>query len=117
WSVTGVQTCALPISQRVGALHGQQVELLALQHKPDRDRDCLTGLSADHAELDLAVVGEAFFEVILLRDWHSTLLWTHLLRPSTLLQPLGLKFTVSNRVESSEDFWQAKCSRVDHEGG
>ena len=38
-------------------LHGQK--LLAVQHEPDRDRDCLSRLPPDHAEPDLAVAGEA----------------------------------------------------------
>src|ERR1017187_4233572 len=54
------------------ALHGQKVELLAFQNEPDRNRDCLPGLSPDHANLDLPVAGEAVFEVVL-RAWHIVL--------------------------------------------
>jgi hypothetical protein len=32
---------------RVGAAHGQQRELFAFQHEPDRNRDCFPGLRAD----------------------------------------------------------------------
>ncbi len=31
------------------------------RREPDGDRDCLPGLPPDHADLDLAVAGEAFF--------------------------------------------------------
>ena len=53
---------------RVRALHGQEVELVPFQNEPDRDGDCASGLSPDHADLDLAVSGKAFFEAIL---WSS----------------------------------------------
>src|ERR1019366_7917833 len=55
----------VPVPLRVGAAHGQKVELLALQHGPDRNRNCISGLPAEHADLDLAVAGEAGFERVL----------------------------------------------------
>jgi len=50
---------------RVRALHGEKVELLSFQHEPDRNRDCLPGLPTNHADLDLAVAGEAVSESFL----------------------------------------------------
>src|SRR5579863_9661794 len=66
-----LQHVSVPL--RVRTLHGQEVQLFVFQHEPDRNRDCLPRLPADHAELDLAVAGEAFFEVVLW-VWHDTLL-------------------------------------------
>ena len=53
----------LGVPMRFRALHGQEVELLAFEHEPDWGRDCPPGLPPDHADLDLAVAGEAVFEV------------------------------------------------------
>src|ERR1700688_1926726 len=44
---------------RLRALHWQEVDLFPFQHEPDWDRDRLPGLPADHADLNLAVAGEA----------------------------------------------------------
>src|SRR5713101_3108235 len=49
---------------RVRALHGQEVELLAFQDEPDRDRNFLPRLPSDHADFNLAVPGQAFFEIV-----------------------------------------------------
>ena len=55
----------------VGLLTSAQV--IAFKHEPDRNRDCASGASSDHADLDLAVAGKALFEVVLW-TWHIALL-------------------------------------------
>jgi hypothetical protein len=55
----------VPIPLRIRAVHRQQVELIAIQNKPDRNRDGLSRISADHAELDLAVARKTFSESFL----------------------------------------------------
>src|ERR1035438_1970211 len=63
-----LQDVLIPLRPR--AVHGQKIQTLAFQHEPDRDRDCLPRLPPDHANLDLAVAGEAFFEAVL-PCWHA----------------------------------------------
>ena len=58
-----LRTLAVPL--RFGTTDWQQVELVALKHEPDRNRDGLPSLPANHAELDLTVSGKAFFKVLL----------------------------------------------------
>src|SRR5438477_9230593 len=58
-------------AQRVLALNGKEIDLFAFQHEPNRNRNCLSGLPADDADLDLAVASEAIFEVVL-RTCHVT---------------------------------------------
>jgi len=54
--------------------NGTANEVLPFQHEPGGNGDRVPGLPADPTDLNLAVAGEAVFEVILLRDWHTTLL-------------------------------------------
>src|SRR5713101_1659492 len=64
-----LEDIAVPL--RVGTTYWQQVELVALKHEPDRNRDGLPSLPANHAELDLPVSGKAFFQILLVRGCHS----------------------------------------------
>src|SRR5882762_2619655 len=68
---------------RFRALHGQKVNLLTFQDEPDRDRDRPPGLPPDHADLDLAVAGEAVFQRVFL-SWH-------LVTPYLTLDPATLR--------------------------
>src|ERR1022692_4387760 len=63
WRKPNIPVCA-------GTPDWQQVKSPAFQQEPDWDRNLLPRLPADRADPDLAVAGEAVFEVVL-RSWHS----------------------------------------------
>jgi hypothetical protein len=54
--------CQTQVTSVSGAAHGQQKELFAFQHEPDRNRDCFPELPADDADLDLAV--RCFLQIV-----------------------------------------------------
>ena len=59
----------VPVPLSVRALNREEVELFAFQNEPDWNRDGASRPPSDHADLDLAVAGEAVSEG-LLRAWH-----------------------------------------------